>query len=62
MITDGWGEEIHPDGTGKLIADISTAVAEEERRHLIKHTQAGVERAQAQGKWLGAIPKGFALR
>ena len=30
------------------------------RRRLIKRTQAGVERAQAQGKWLGAVPKGFA--
>ncbi len=59
-ITDGWVEEVRPDGTGKLIADISAAVAEEERRRLIKRTQAGVERAQAQGKWLGAVPKGFA--
>ena len=59
-ITDGWVEEVRPDGTGKLIADISAAVAEEERQRLIKRTQAGVERAQAQGKWLGAVPKGFA--
>ena len=59
-ITDGWVEEVRPNGTGKLIADISAAVAEEERRRLIKRTQAGVERAQAQGKWLGAVPKGFA--
>jgi DNA invertase Pin-like site-specific DNA recombinase len=59
-ITDGWVKEVRPDGTGKLIADISAAVAEEERRRLIKRTQAGVERAQAQGKWLGNVPKGFA--
>jgi DNA invertase Pin-like site-specific DNA recombinase len=59
-ITDGWVEEVRPDGTGKLIADISAAVAEEERRRLIKRTQAGVERAQTQGKWLGNVPKGFA--
>ena len=59
-ITDGWVEEVRPDGTGKLIADISAAVAEEERRRLIKRTQAGVERAQSEGKWLGAVPKGFA--
>jgi DNA invertase Pin-like site-specific DNA recombinase len=59
-ITDGWVEEVRPEGTGKLIADISAAVAEEERRRLIKRTQAGVERAQTQGKWLGNVPKGFA--
>lgn len=59
-VTDGWVEEVRPDGTGKLIADISAAVAEEERRRLIKRTQAGVDRAQTQGKWLGAVPKGFA--
>ena len=58
-ITDGWVEEVRPDGTGKLIADISAAVAEEERRRLIKRVEAGVERAQDQGKWLGALPKGF---
>jgi len=58
-ITDGWVEEVRPDGTGKLIADISAAVAEEERRRLIKRVEAGVARAQDQGKWLGAVPKGF---
>jgi DNA invertase Pin-like site-specific DNA recombinase len=58
-ITDGWIEEVRPDGTGKLIVDISAAVAEEERRRLIKRVEAGVERAQDQGKWLGALPKGF---
>ncbi len=42
-----------------MIADISAAVAEEERRRLIKRVEAGVERAQNQGKWLGALPKGF---
>lgn len=58
-ITDGWVEEVRPDGTGKLIADISAAVAEEERRRLIKRVEAGVARAQDQGKWLGAVPVGF---
>jgi DNA invertase Pin-like site-specific DNA recombinase len=58
-ITDGWVEEVRPDGTGKLIADISAAVAEEERRRLIKRVEAGVARAQDQGKWLGAVPAGF---
>jgi DNA invertase Pin-like site-specific DNA recombinase len=59
VITDGWVKEVRPDGTGKLIADISAAVAEEERRRLIKRIEAGVARAQDQGKWLGAVPAGF---
>jgi DNA invertase Pin-like site-specific DNA recombinase len=59
VITDGWVEEVRPDGTGKLIADISAAVAEEERRRLIKRVEAGVDRAQDQGKWLGNVPIGF---
>jgi DNA invertase Pin-like site-specific DNA recombinase len=58
-ITDGWIDEVRPDGTGKLIADISAAVAEEERRRSIKRIEAGVSRAQRQGKWLGNVPAGF---
>ena len=58
-ITDGWIEEVRPDGTGKLIADISAAVAEEERRRLTKRVQTGINRAQREGKWLGKVPKGF---
>ena len=58
-ITDGWINEVRPDGTGKLIADISAAVAEEERRRLTKRIEAGVSRAQREGKWLGNVPKGF---
>jgi DNA invertase Pin-like site-specific DNA recombinase len=58
-ITDGWISEVHPDGTGKLIADISAAVAEEERRRTIKRVEAGVARAQEQGKWTGRVPTGF---
>ncbi|WP_273836915.1 recombinase family protein [Halococcus sp. PRR34] len=58
-ITDGWVEEVRPDGTGKLIADISAAVAEEERRRLTKRIESGVSRAQREGKWLGRVPKGF---
>jgi hypothetical protein len=27
VITDGWVEEVRPDGTGKLIADSSAAAA-----------------------------------
>lgn len=58
-ITDGWIEEVRPDGTGKLIADISAAVAEEERRRLTKRIESGVARAQREGKWTGRVPKGF---
>lgn len=58
-ITDGWVSEVRPDGTGKLIADISAAVAEEERRRLIKRVEAGVASAQEQGKWTGRVPIGF---
>lgn len=58
-ITNGWVEEVKPDGTGKLIADISAAVAEEERRKLIKRVNSGVKRARREGKWLGEVPIGF---
>lgn len=58
-ITNGWVDAVHPDGTGKLIADISAAVAEEERRRLIKRVESGVKRARKEGKWLGEVPVGF---
>lgn len=58
-ITNGWVDEVKPDGTGKLIADISAAVAEEERRKLIKRVNSGVTRARKEGKWLGETPVGF---
>jgi len=58
-ITDGWVDEVRPDGTGKLIADISAAVAEDQRRRLIKRVHAGVQRARNEGKWLGEVPVGF---
>lgn len=58
-ITNGWVEEVRPDGTGKLIADISAAVAEEERRKLISRVESGVRRARKEGKWLGEVPIGF---
>ncbi len=58
-ITDGWVDEVRPDGTGKLIADISAAVAEDERRRLIKRINSGVKRARKEGKWLGEVPVGF---
>jgi DNA invertase Pin-like site-specific DNA recombinase len=58
-ITNGWTDTVKPDGTGKLIADISAAVAEEERRKLISRVESGVRRARKQGKWLGEVPVGF---
>lgn len=58
-ITNGWTDTVEPDGTGKLIADISAAVAEEERRKLISRVNSGVKRARKEGKWLGEVPIGF---
>jgi len=58
-ITNGWTDTVRPDGTGKLIADISAAVAEEERRKLISRVESGVRRARREGKWLGEVPVGF---
>ncbi|ELZ47880.1 resolvase-like protein [Halorubrum coriense DSM 10284] len=58
-VTNGWTDTIRPDGTGKLIADISAAVAEEERRKLISRVNSGIKRARKQGKWLGETPGGF---
>lgn len=58
-ITNGWTDTVRPDGTGKLIADISAAVAEEERRKLISRVESGVKRARREGKWLGEVPVGF---
>ena len=58
-ITNGWTDTVRPDGTGKLIADISAAVAEEERRKLIKRVESGIRRAKREGKWLGEVPVGF---
>jgi DNA invertase Pin-like site-specific DNA recombinase len=58
-ITNGWTDTVRPDGTGKLIADISAAVAEEERRKLISRVNSGIKRARREGKWLGEVPVGF---
>ncbi|EMA69028.1 Resolvase domain-containing protein [Halorubrum aidingense JCM 13560] len=58
-ITNGWSDTVRPDGTGKLIADISAAVAEEERRKLISRVNSGIKRARKEGKWLGEVPVGF---
>ncbi len=58
-ITNGWTDTVRPDGTGKLIADISAAVAEDQRRRLIKRIESGIRRARSEGKWLGEVPVGF---
>lgn len=58
-ITNDWVDEVKPDGTGKLIAAISAAVAEEERQKLIKRVNSGVKRARKESKWLGETPVGF---
>jgi len=58
-ITNGWIATVRLDGIGKLIADISAAVAEEERRKLISRVNRGVKRAKKEGKWLGEVPIGF---
>jgi DNA invertase Pin-like site-specific DNA recombinase len=59
-ITDGWVEEVRPDGTGKFIADISAAVAEEERHRLTKRIESGVLRA-TRGQGARESSKGLSL-
>lgn len=58
-VTNGSVREVHPDGTGRLLADIIASVAAEERRSLIRRTRSGQRRARAAGKWLGQVPAGF---
>ncbi|WP_336036647.1 recombinase family protein [Halobacterium yunchengense] len=58
-VTNGSVREVHPDGTGRLIADIIASVAAEERRSLIRRTRSGQRRAREAGKWLGQVPAGF---
>jgi len=58
-VTNGSVRMIEPDGHGRLIADIISAVAAEERRSLIRRTKAGIERAKDEGKWIGQPPAGF---
>ncbi|MFW6435435.1 MAG: recombinase family protein [Halovenus sp.] len=59
VITDGAVEKVTPDGQGRFVADIIGMVYQEERRTLIRRIEAGVERAQREGKWLGQVPIGF---
>ncbi|WP_394295446.1 recombinase family protein [Halococcus agarilyticus] len=56
IITDGWVDEVRRDGTGRLIADISTTVAEKERRRLTKPIQAGIDHAQREASGLEPSP------
>lgn len=58
-VTNGSVRKIEPDGHGRLIADIISAVAAEERRSLIRRTEAGIKRAKSEGKWVGQVPVGF---
>ena len=58
-VTNGSVRKIEPDGHGRLVADIIAAVAAEERRSLIRRTEAGLQRAKRQGKWVGQVPAGF---
>jgi DNA invertase Pin-like site-specific DNA recombinase len=58
-VTNGSVREIHPDGHGRLIADIIASVAAEERRNLIRRTESGIKRARKKGKWIGQVPAGF---
>ncbi len=58
-VTNGSVREIHPDGHGRLIADIIASVAAEERRNLIRRTKSGIKRARKEGKWVGQVPAGF---
>jgi len=58
-VTNGSVRKIEPDGHGRLIADIIAAVAAEERRSLIRRTEAGIKRAKSEGKWVGQVPVGF---
>lgn len=58
-VTNGSVRRIEPDGHGRLIADIIAAVAAEERRSLIRRTEAGIKRAREEGKWTGQTPTGF---
>lgn len=59
IITDGAVEKVKPNGQGRFTADIIGMVYQEERRTLIRRIEAGIQRAQSEGKWLGQVPAGF---
>ena len=58
-VTNGSVRKVDPDGHGRMVADVIAAVAAEERRALIRRTQAGLRQARQEGKWMGQIPTGF---
>lgn len=58
-VTNGSVRKVEPDGHGRMVADVIAAVAAEERRSLIRRTEAGVRRAKREGKWIGQVPVGF---
>jgi len=58
-VTNGSVRKIEPDGHGRMVADVISAVAAEERRSLIRRTEAGIKRAKNEGKWVGQVPVGF---
>ncbi|MDB2226162.1 recombinase family protein [Halorubrum ezzemoulense] len=58
-VTNGSVRKIEPDGHGRMVADVISAVAAEERRSLIRRTEAGIDRAKSEGKWIGQVPAGF---
>jgi DNA invertase Pin-like site-specific DNA recombinase len=58
-VTNGSVRKVDPDGHGRMVADVIAAVAAEERRALIRRTQAGLRRARQEGKWMGQVPTGF---
>lgn len=58
-ITNGAVRKIEPDGHGRMVADVIAAAAAEERRSLIRRTEAGLRRARNEGKWIGQVPAGF---
>ncbi len=58
-VTNGSVRQVDPDGHGRMVADVIAAVAAEERRSLIRRTEAGLKRAKSEGKWVGNVPVGF---
>lgn len=60
-ITNGSVRTIEADGTGRLVADIISSVAAEERRRLISRTESGQRRARKNGKWTTRPPIGFGI-
>lgn len=58
-VTDGSVRKVEPDGHGRMVADVIAAVAAQERRSLVRRTQAGIRRAKNEGKWVGQVPAGF---